>query len=326
MTTTRPSLYLVSNRPKVSPNKGIGGARLTVVGEGGTVDDLLAGWNADQRRRGLMPRTIERRADMVARFTRWAGGAEHLGDMTAEDVDEFLDSRRTRDGQPIGSRTRYCYLSCLGCFYGWAVRYGHLDTNPATDIDRPKLRRTLPRPIADADLAHALACSTGQHKLWLLLAAYAGLRCAEIAGLHRDDILHDLDMLRVLGKGAKERLVPMHPLIAEAFATWPMPRTNRTVFTRPSGGRWTDAGLSAAGSDHLHDLGIDATLHQLRHWFGTRTLRQCGNIRTVQELMGHASPTTTAIYTAFCNEDGRAAVLALDPPTAATTPAARQVA
>lgn len=270
---------------------------------------LVEAWNHDQRRRGLMASTITRRSDMVASFERWLGGP--LKDATAGDVESFLDQRRTATGQPISARTRYTWLSCLGCFYQWAIRHGHSSNDPTAQIDRPKLRRTLPRPISDGDLARAIGASTGQERIWLLLAAYAGLRCAEIAGLHRDDVLDDLAMLHIIGKGGKERMVPTHPAVADALAAWPTPRTNTVLFHRPHGGAWPAATLSRAASVHLHDLGIDATLHQLRHWFATRTLRACRDIRVVQELMGHASPTTTAIYTAFCNEDGRAAVAAL---------------
>ena len=175
----------------------------------------------------------------------------------------------------------------------------------------------LPRPVTDEQLAEALAGTAGQHHLWILLAAYAGLRCAEIAGLHRDDILNDLGMLRILGKGGKERLVPIHPLVAEALGRWPMPRANVPIFHRPGGGAWPAALLSRTASELLHGLGLDVTMHQFRHWFGTRTLRACRNLRTVQELMGHASPNTTAVYTAFANDEGTEAVLALRMPTCA---------
>ena len=270
---------------------------------------LVDGWRTDQRRRGLLPSSIERRSAMVTSLARWLDGG-HLAEVTEETLQKFLDGRRNSQGQSISSRTRYSWISGLHCFYSWALRaHGDLfKVDPTADIIRPKLRKTLPRPISDADLAMALELAPVQIKAWLVLAAYAGLRCAEIASLHRDDVILDAARLRVVGKGQKERLVPMHARVLAVMEEYPMPRRNGPIFTRPSGGGWPPALLSRTGSVFLHDVGIDATMHQLRHWFGTRTYRVSKDIRVVQELLGHSSPTTTAIYTAFSNEDSAAAV------------------
>lgn len=271
-------------------------------------DEMINGWIGYQRRRGLMPSTIDKRGDMMHLFALWFGRDLRLAQR--DDIESFLASRKVA-GRPISDRTRYAWISCLACFYGWAIREGLCEHDPTFLVERPRLRLPLPRPISDDDLALAIAGATGHLKVWMLLASYGGLRCAEIAGIYRDDILTDLGLLRVLGKGGKERLVPMHPLVADALRAWPKPSSTRPIFLRPDGDPFTPAQVSAAGRRHLRDLGIDATMHQLRHWFGTRTLMACDNLRTVQELMGHADPKTTAIYTAFCNESGRAAVHAL---------------
>lgn len=261
-----------------------------------------------------MPSTIYRRTTMLRGWIRWC--TDHgidLADATAEDVQRFIDAKH------VGARTRYTWISAISCFSRWAVQTGHLPHDPTLGITRPKLRRTLPRPIADEDLAVAISMADPQMRCWLILAAYAGLRCAEIAVLCRDDILTADELLRVVGKGGKERLVPMHPLVLEALAAWPKPRQNRPLFQRPAGGAWPPALLSRTASVYLHDIGIDATMHQLRHWFATNTLRRSGNLRTVQGLLGHSSPTTTAIYTQFCDEDARAAVRAIGRPAPQTT-------
>jgi site-specific recombinase XerD len=269
--------------------------------------DLLGGWQDDQRRRGLMPSTVYRRTTMIRGWLRWCD--EHAVDphhATGADVDRFIDAKH------VGARTRYTWLSALHCFYEWAERDGHDVTDPTVRIARPKLRRTLPRPISDQDLVMALAMAPPQMRCWLVLAAYAGLRCAEIAALVRDDVLWSDELLRVTGKGGKDRLVPMHPVVVEALRAWPTPRQNRPLFQRPAGGAWPPALLSREGSVYLHSVGVDATLHQLRHWFATKALRASGNLRTVQGLLGHASPTTTAIYTAWDDRDARRAVVALE--------------
>jgi integrase/recombinase XerC len=268
--------------------------------------ELLAGWRLDQERRGLMASTIVRRMTMVRGWARWCEARElGLGTAGREDLERFLD------GKEIGARTRYTWISALHCFYAWAVLEERLDVDPTQRIVRPKLRRTLPRPVSDADLAMAIALAPPMERRWVILAAYAGMRVGEMAVLSRDDVLFDQELLHVTGKGAKERMVPMSPIVLEELRSWPMPRVNRPIFTRPSGGPWTPAALSRAGSVYLHGIGVDATLHQFRHWFGTRTLNASKNLRTVQGLLGHSSPTTTAIYTAFCDDDARCAVRSL---------------
>lgn len=278
---------------------------------------VIAEWRTEQERRGHMPSSVRRRTDQVRSFARWLDDhGRTLATATENDVQRFLDAKR------IGARTRYGYLSTLGCFYRWARRAGYTLDDPTENIVRPKLRRTLPRPVSDGDLAMALQLAPPMMRRWLVLAAYAGMRCAEIAGLQRDDVLWDAEVLHVVGKGGRERLVPMHPLVVDELRSWPMPRMNGPVFTRPQGGPWPPARLSRVASEYLHACGIDATMHQLRHWFGTRTYAATKDVRVVQELLGHSSPTTTAIYTAFSAADARRAVLGLrylDDPREVTT-------
>ena len=111
-------------------------------------------------------------------------------------------------------------------------------------------------------------------------------------------------LLRVVhGKGGHEPLLPLHPDVWTALRTLPMPRTG-WVFNMPTGGKFTPPRLSVYFNRQLREAGVEATAHQLRHWFGSNLYAETHDLRVVQEMMGHASPTTTAIYTAF---DRRAA-------------------
>ena len=125
-----------------------------------------------------------------------------------------------------------------------------------------------------------------------------------------DDVLWDQRLLHVVGKGRHERLVPMHPAVVEALALVRVPRSG-PVFRRPHGGPWNPHQVSRRVSVFMSDVGIEATAHQLRHWFGSRTYAACRDLRVVQELLGHQSPTTTAVYTAFSHAEAAAAVEAL---------------
>ena len=248
-----------------------------------------------------MPSSIRQRDDRLAIFGRWLDNRSLL-DATRQDIEEFLDDRN------IGARTRYAWLSHLHGFYAWAIREEVGTEDPTARIIRPKMRRALPRPANTDELRLALANAEPREACWLLLAAYMGLRCQEIAGLRREDVLEVEGLLRVTkAKGGKERLVPLHPDALKALRELPMPRVG-WLFSRPRGGPYSACQMSQNFNAFLRRSGVEATAHQLRHWFGTNLYAQSHDIRMTQEMLGHANPATTAIYTAF---DKRAAAVAV---------------
>ena len=266
-----------------------------------TNTELIAAHHTDQIRRGLMPSSIRQRDDRMTIFAKWLS-TTNLLDATRQDVESFLDER------DIGARTRYAWLSHLHGFYAWAIRDELTGEDPTARIVRPKMRRALPRPAATAELRHALTVAQPHERCWILLAAYMGLRCQEIAGMRREDVLEGEGLLRVTkAKGGKERLLPLHPEVLGALRALPMPRTG-WVFTRPRGGAYTPMHMSQNFNAFLRRAGVEATAHQLRHWFGTNLYAQSHDIRMTQEMLGHANPATTAIYTAF---DKKAAAVAV---------------
>lgn len=268
-------------------------------------DDLLRRVRLDQQRRGNLPNSIDKRTACLRAFARWLGEASLL-DADKETVEKFLDSRQ------IGSNTRYAWISHLHCFYAWAVGEELTDRDPTLKIMRPRIRRHLPRPAATDQLTEALRLADPQFRCWLTLAALQGLRVQEIAGLERRDVLDDEGRLHVVhGKGRKERMLSLHSETLAALQELPMP-TVGWVFRRPRGGPFTPAQLSQSFNRKLIDHGVDATAHQLRHWFGTNLLRGTHDLRVVQEAMGHSSPQTTAIYTAFDNEAQDAGIQSLN--------------
>jgi integrase/recombinase XerC len=265
---------------------------------------LIDDFGRDQRRRGLLESTISTRAMQLRCFAR-AVTPRTLLTATTNDVQDFLDGRR------IGPRTRYLWLSNLGMFYEWAVFEEILQLDPTSKIRRPKLRQGLPRPIADEDLARAIANANPRMSAWLHLGAFSGLRCAEIGGLTRESLLDSYGLMHIIGKGRKERMVPLHPLVDQALRRWELPRSG-PVFPNPNTGRsLTATYVSRCGNVYFDDLRIDATMHQLRHWFGTHIQQIIRDIRVTQELLGHSSTATAALYAAFDQRDGRDAVARL---------------
>jgi site-specific recombinase XerD len=257
-------------------------------------------WLESLERRDYSRRTIDNYKWRVRAWCDWLDPRTEL-DATPDDVEKFLDDRG------VEGRTRYHWLAMMHSFYTWAIRYNLTSDDPTLSVDRPKLHGYLPRPIADEDLSLALEMACPQMRAWLLCGALAGMRCAEIAGLKRADVVESRERLRILGKGRKERVVPLHPQLLEAIRRAGLPRSG-PVFTRPLGGPYTPQAVSRAVSRYLHDLGIDATAHQLRHWFATQTYATSGDLLVVQNLLGHSSPTTTAVYTAWSRPAAEAAV------------------
>lgn len=258
---------------------------------------------AQMRREDLSENTITKRRQRLVRFDREVG----LVAATPERINDYLDRL------DIEPRSRYQWISDLHRFYSWAIVWGHLSEDPTLRVPRPRLRRRLPRPIGTGDLVQAIQMAEPQMRAWLVLAAFAGLRVSEIAHLNVDDILWSDRLLRILGKGDKERMVPIHPEVERVLRAFPLPSRGR-VFRRPRGGGWPANEVSREVSLYFDSLGIRATAHQCRHWFGTHTYRQSHDLRVVQELLGHSSPQTTATYADWSRKEARAAVdaLALD--------------
>lgn len=261
-----------------------------LMGERNTA--LLGEFLADGRRRNLRPGTLTQKRYALRRLARHLHPTGLL-DATSDDLNAFLD----RLDKPEARATE---LSHLRSFYKWCVIAGLLDIDPTARLVRPKVPRRLPRPIPDGDLHMALELAPERVRPMLMLAAYAGLRACEIANLRAEDVMwaNDPPMLVVTdGKGGHQGAVPLSPTLEPVLRSLP---SRGWLFPRLDGkaGPVKPHLVSKLCNLFLHDVGIDHTLHTLRHWFGTQTLRvNGGNLRQTQELMRHQSPVSTAIYT-----------------------------
>lgn len=252
-------------------------------------------------RRGLATATIDSRRRRLLTFDLRCG----LATATTEQVEAFLDAK------DLSAKSRYDWISHLSCFYRWAIDHELVDRDPTARVVRPRLRRRLPRPVGTGDLVTALQMAEPMMRTWLSLMAFGGLRCIEVARLEIDDVLWDDGLLRVHGKGDKDRMVPMHPEVERTLRTLTLPTRGR-LFRRPRGGPYPAAQVSREVSEYLADLGVSATAHQLRHWFGTHVYRTSRDLRVTQELLGHSSPTTTAAYADWSRQEAQRAVLDLE--------------
>jgi integrase len=274
----------------------------------GSVQEYLE-W---MRLKGYSEDTIAGRRRFFARLERQLGASLEVANL------EVLTGWRA--GLTVSDRAVIRYVSHLRVYYGWAVEYDLRTDNPAARIPVPRSGRLLPRPVSHAQLAASIAAAPYPVRLWLILAAWAGLRAKEIALLRRENILDSspepvLLVASDATKGHSERTVPLCPFVVAELALAPLPPWGwafRRLDGRPGPNR--PSRVSQRCGDFLREQGIPVSLHQYRHWFGTETWRASRDLRVVQELLGHQSPVTTAGYTLYGNAAAAAAVAALPEP------------
>lgn len=256
------------------------------------VTGVLAAHVRTLRLRGLSPRTVEQRVMVVQLVERFLGRPAE----TASEAD--LDAWQGQMGL-LSPATRRSYVSQAQCYYRWLAAEELIERDPSGVLVRPRVPAGLPRPIRESDLAQALRQVPEVVRVWLALACFAGLRASEIAGLRREDILDDVPrpMIRVRGKGNRERVVPMPPMLWQVLCDFGLPHRG-VIFRRPDGRAETGKRVSAAVSRWLRRLGIRATAHQGRHRYATRLLAEGEDIRVIQAVLGHRSLTSTQVYTA----------------------------
>jgi integrase/recombinase XerC len=255
-------------------------------------ESVISLYRRDMSRGGLARGTIDHRVSILRRVELATG--RDLFELTTEQIANWLD-------RPLSDRARYANISHLACFYRWALLEDRAVRDPTLRLIRPRLRAGLPRPIADDDLSVAIEQATGDMRAMISLAAFCGLRCCEIAALDVADVHHRRRpaLLVLNGKGRKLRVVPLHAATAALLRARGLPIVG-PVFTDEKGDRLFPWKVSSRIRTHLHACGVTASAHQLRHWYATETYeRSGGDLRMVQELLGHSSPSTTAIYTAW---------------------------
>lgn len=194
-------------------------------------------------------------------------------------------------GHDWAAETRRSYRASLRRFFGWARAAGHLEADPAVTLPMIKPPRALPRPAPDTAVAAGLAGAEARVRLMIELLAATGLRRGELARVHTSDVLPDLEgyALRVLGKGGHVRVVPLPTHLARQITA-----AEGYMFPGAIDGHLSARRVGELVSEALPD---GWTAHTLRHRFATRAYAASHDLRAVQELLGHAKPETTAIYT-----------------------------
>lgn len=274
------------------------------------------------RVRNYSPNTAAAYAQDLDCFLIWASncGIDVL-QATHRDFRRFLSSL---SGAGYAKTTVNRRLSAVRSFYSWLVREGVIESNPAAVVSSPKLPKPLPHVLSQEDVEKLLKCADASTPAGALDAAlvellYAsGARIGEVASLDVDRIDFSDKSVRLFGKGSKERIVPLYPAALRALDAYlaharPVLLANhkggltaeeaadaqRALFINAHGARMSERSLRARFEKLLARAGLAgmATPHTMRHTFATEVLDGGADLRSVQEMLGHASLSTTQIYT-----------------------------
>jgi integrase/recombinase XerD len=261
---------------------------------------------------GLSVNTLDAYRRDLEGLSRWlAPRGTALISASRGDLLEYLSGCAGKGARP---RTTARLLSSLRRFYGYLVREERIKTDPTVLIDSPKIGRPLPKSLSEEQVEKLLqspdvATHYGLRDRAMLETLYAtGLRVSELVGLTLSQVSLTQGVVRVIGKGDKERLVPMGEeaiswisrYLAEGRPKLVRSRSTDALFATARGGPMTRQAFWHNLKVHTRTAGIEPkklSPHTLRHAFATHLLNHGADLRVVQMLLGHADLSTTQIYT-----------------------------
>lgn len=270
------------------------------------IEDYLAYLGAV---RGLSERTLRSYREDLGRFESHLGrGAIDLDSVAARDVRAFV-AAMIAEGKAPASANRA--LSAVRGYFRHRVRFGSLRADPSREVEGLPGRRGLPRFLFEGEMQALLGFADGddfagcRDRALLELLYSTGCRVAELAGLTLGRLDLAANAARVLGKGSKERVVFIAPAARAALDAWlPMraarlgSRAEPWLFVNARGGRLSERGMEYIVDRYAERSGIRRRIspHAFRHSFATHLVQRGADIRAVQELLGHASVSTTQVY------------------------------
>ena len=282
------------------------------------LERAVAAWLAHLRHeRGHAEKTLEAYARDVRQFLGYLatqlGYAPCLADLARLDLKSFRGFLASRRRTGAVSRSLARTLSALRQLFRWLEAQNLVENRKILQLAMPKVPHSVPKPLTVGKAADVVDAGAGAELDWvlardaavLLLLYGCGLRIAEALSIRAKDApTPDRDVLRITGKGGKERLVPVLPVVRDAVARYvqlcPYPlEPDEPMFRGAKGGPLSPRLIQLA-MERLReslDLPATATPHALRHSFATHLLSAGGDLRQIQELLGHASLSTTQAYT-----------------------------
>jgi len=276
-----------------------------------TWDEALAAYDRDLRARNAAERTRRAYGVDLGQFVEWAQGRRAApGEVRHRDVRRYAASLSAAGAAPASVARK---LAAIRGLFDFLVRSERLGQNPADLVSSPKREDKLPRVLSADQVRELLERIPARTPLelrdraMLELAYSCGLRCEEIVNLDLGSVEFETERVRVLGKGSKERLLPVGEPAQRAlrrYAERGRPaladdRAERALFLSKNGRRLSNSDVTRRLALWIREAAIGAGVspHSLRHSFATHLLEGGADLRTIQELLGHASISTTQVYT-----------------------------
>lgn len=261
------------------------------------------------------PGTLVQRRYHLERLATWLAGATPAATLLTASPEQLVEWQLSLEH--LSAQTRATMIGHARAFYRWAIDRDLADHHLLRHLEAPTIPRRMPRPIPHSELVTALQEAPRRILPWLLIAAYAGLRACEIAPLRADDIdLRAGTLFVVEGKGGKQRMVTIGPELVALLR--PMLPASGYLFPamsrngEPIPGTHVSAGqVSRLSCQYLRELGITSKLHALRHRYASDIWAATKDLQLLMELLGHASPSTVAIYTLIAPDRYAAAAAAI---------------
>jgi integrase/recombinase XerD len=266
--------------------------------------------------RGLSRNTLEAyRSDLAQLGSHLERTETDALSVAHDDLNRFVASLADGDGDrpPVAPATLQRKVACLRSFYRHLRREGLVPEDPTAQLHAPRQARKLPQVLSREEVAHLLAQPSGSgpaelRDRALLEVMYAcGLRASEATGLEVADVDLEAGILRARGKGSKERLVPIGSAAGRALAVYLQrgrpklagDRLEPRLFLNHRGAGLTRQGLYKIVQRHARAAGLASKMspHTLRHTFATHLLAGGCDLRSLQEMLGHADIATTQLYT-----------------------------
>ena len=274
-------------------------------------DEVLSLYDRDLRARGSADRTRRAYGVDLGGFAEWAGEQGVApGDVRHRDVRRYGAGLSDAGAAPATVARK---LAAIRGLYGYLVRTGRAGCNPAELVSSPKRGEKLPHVLTTEQMRSLLERIPARTPLerrdraMLELAYSCGLRCEEIVNLDLGALDFETEQLRVLGKGSKERLLPVGEPAQRALRRYldkgrhalAVDRREQALFLSKSGRRLSNSDVTRRLGLWTREAALAAGVspHSLRHSFATHLLEGGADLRTIQELLGHASISTTQVYT-----------------------------
>ena len=271
--------------------------------------------------RGLSPNTVAGYLSDISLFFEESG--LDPASVTSADIVDYLSER----SDTLSKRSQARLLSAFRSFFDWMILEGAMKENPCDGVDPPKIGRYLPEVLSVQEVDDIIASvdtstPAGLRDRAILEVLYGcGLRVSEAAGLRVSDIFAKEGFLRIVGKGDKERIIPLGEMAAEALEAWygarpePCRGYEDFVFLNRSGKSLSRVSIFNMVKKQAMLAGVrkEISPHTFRHSFATHLVENGADLRVVQEMLGHESILTTEIYTHMDSSSWQGSILAHHP-------------